>query len=394
MPDVFISYSRKNKAFVEKLVKSLEDKGRDVWVDFQDIPFAAEWWDEIQNGIESSSSAVFVISPDYLSSEVCGLEVNYVQKNKKRIVPIVYVRPDQTSVPSTLAELNWIFFDDPNAFDDSFLKLSTTLDTNLEEMASHTRLLVKAREWEKAGHRTSLLLRGEELAELEKVLNNPASTELMRQFVFKSQEQRRVEEMALRFIWGFFGGLLGIAFWAFSTFRSDILFSPQRVVYSIALGQVFGISIGVLSMLADEMPNRVLKWIPSKPMRLVLRTFLFLGIGIFAWTSYIWFLERLDTTRENTQSLLLGGVMLAAGFLARSLKTHVPGWAFSILIAAFIWLSIYITFNDNYVNFVPLVYFDNPNQVWSIGFRWHSLWQSARTSRHYKQKSAHCITGS
>ena len=53
MPDVFISYSRKDKTFVEKLVTALEAKKRDVWVDFEDIPFAADWWEEIQKGIAS-----------------------------------------------------------------------------------------------------------------------------------------------------------------------------------------------------------------------------------------------------------------------------------------------------------------------------------------------------
>lgn len=368
MPDVFVSYSRKDKTFVEKLVKRLEEKGRDVWVDFEDIPFAAEWWDEIQNGIEASPSAVFVLSPDYLASEVCGLEVNHVQKNNKRIIPIVYQRPERDKVPSTLAELNWIFFDDVSAFDDSFQKLQTTLNTNLDDMRQHTRLLVRAREWEKAGHSASLLLRGEELADLEKVVTRADATDLMRQFVVRSQERRRREEMILRFIWGFFGGLLGIAFWAFSTFRSDILFSPQRVVYTIALGQVFGICIGVLSMLADELPNRVLRWLPSPAMRVVLRTLLFIGIGLFAWTSYIWFLERLGTTQQDTNALVLGGVLLAIGFLARSLNTKLPGWGYTLLIAALIWIPINITFNDNYINFVPLVYFDDPNQVWTIGF--------------------------
>src|SRR5689334_1988651 len=126
MPDVFISYSRRDKAFVEKLVTALDEKKRDVWVDFEDIPFAAEWWEEIQKGIESSESAIFVISPDYLASEVCGLEVNYVHKNKKRIVPIVFQKPARNAVPDELAALNWIFFDNPEAFEDSFSKLQTT----------------------------------------------------------------------------------------------------------------------------------------------------------------------------------------------------------------------------------------------------------------------------
>lgn len=367
MPDVFISYSRKDKAFVEKLVTALEAHKRDVWVDFEDIPFASEWWEEIQKGIESSESAIFVISPDYLASEVCGLEVNHVHKNNKRIVPIVFQRPDRDKVPDTLASLNWIFFDDPSAFDDSLNKLQTTLDTNLVEMRQHTRLLVKASEWAKASHTDSLLLRGEELDELLKLLPHSDITDLMRTFLQRSDERQRSEEMTLRFFWGLMGGLLGIAFWAFSTFRSETLITPDRVVYTIALGQVFGACIGLLSMLADELPNRLQRWLGnSQAIRFVLRSLLFSGIGIFAWASYIWFLQRLGTTAQDINSLLLGGIMLAAGFLIRSV-TKAPAWVFTLMMTALIWIPIYITYQDNYTNFVPLIYFDNPNQVFTIG---------------------------
>ena len=51
MPNMFISYSRKDKEFAEKLVKALEAEGRDIWIDYEDIPFASEWWDEICSGI-------------------------------------------------------------------------------------------------------------------------------------------------------------------------------------------------------------------------------------------------------------------------------------------------------------------------------------------------------
>ncbi len=367
MPDVFISYSRKDKAFVEKLVTALEDKKRDVWVDFEDIPFASEWWEEIQKGIESSESAIFVISPDYLASEVCGLEVNYVHKNNKRIVPIVVQKPDRNAVPSELAALNWIFFDNVDAFDDSFGKLQTTLDTNLVEMRQHTRLLVKASEWAKAAHSNSLLLRGEELDELLKLSTRTDITDLMRDFLQRSEERHRQEEMAQRFFWGLMGGLLGIAFWAFSTFRSDILITPDRTVYTIALGQVFGICLGVLSMLADELPNRLQRWLgSSKIIRFVLRSLLFCVIGIFAWASYIWFLQRLSTTVQDENSLLFGGIALAIGFLIRSV-TKLPAWVFTLVIAALIWLPIYITYQVNYVNFVPLIYFDAPEQLFTIG---------------------------
>ncbi len=367
MPDVFVSYSRKDKAFVEKLVASLAEKKRDVWVDFEDIPFAAEWWEEIQKGIESSESAIFVISPDYLASEVCGLEVNHVRKNNKRIVPIVIERPQRNTVPDALAALNWIFFDNPDAYDDSFNKLQMTLDTNLVEMRQHTRLLVKASEWAKAAHTDSLLLRGEELDELYKLINRPDMNDLMRDFLQRSEERHRREEMAQRFFWGLMGGLLGIAFWAFSTFRSETLITPDRTVYTIALGQVFGICLGVMSMLADELPNRLQRWLgKSQVVRVTLRSLLFTGIGIFAWASYVWFLQRLSTTRQDTNSLLLGGIALALGFLVRSV-TKLPAWAFTFVIAALIWLPVFITYQDNYTNFVPLIYFDNPNQLFTIG---------------------------
>ncbi len=367
MPDVFISYSRRDKLFVEKLVTALEDKKRDVWVDFEDIPFASEWWDEIQKGIETSESAIFVISQDYLASEVCGLEVNHVHKNNKRIIPIVIERPERNSVPDALAALNWLFFDKPDAFDDSFAKLQTTLDTNLVEMRQHTRLLVKASEWAKAGHADSLLLRGEDLQDLLKLSTRPDITDLMRDFLQRSEERQRQEEMAQRFFWGLMGGLLGIAFWAFSTFRSDTLITPDRMVYTIALGQVFGVCLGVLSMLADELPHRLQKWLGnSQIIRFGLRSLLFGVIGVFAWTSYIWFLQRLGTTVQDENSLLLGGIALAIGFLIRS-AAKLPAWVFTLVIAALIWLPIYITYQDNYVNFVPLIYFDVPNQLFTIG---------------------------
>lgn len=371
MPDVFISYSRRDKAFVEKLVTALEAKNRDVWVDFEDIPFASEWWDEIQKGIESSESAIFVISPDYLASEVCGLEVNYVHKNNKRIVPIVIQKPDRKTVPSELAALNWIFFDNADAFDDSFNKLQTTLDTNLVEMRQHTRLLVKASEWAKAAHSDSLLLRGEELDELLKLSNRTDITDLMRDFLRISDERRRRDEMTLRFFWGFMGGFLGITFWAFSTFRPDpnafLGITPDRIAYTIAIGQIIGACVGVMSMLADELPHRLQRWLGQpKAIRFILRSLLFVGCGILAWTSYVWLLSRPPTTIQDENTLLFAGIALALGFLVRSV-TKLPPVIYTLLMTVLIWIPIYITYQDNYTNFVPLIYFDLPSQFFTIG---------------------------
>lgn len=392
MPDVFISYSRRDKEFVQNLVSTLEAQNRDVWVDFEDIPFASQWWEEICRGIESSRGFVFVISPDSLESEVAGLEVNYAIQNKKRLIPILYRESQNIQMPDAISHLNWIYFNQQENFPEAVSKLLETVDTDLEALEKQTRLLMLAKDWEKKGHNNSLLLRGEELTDFEVLLNDPNITTLQREFLLQSQAYRRRVDMIFRFEWGLFGGLAGIGFWAFSTFRSQTLFAPQRVVYTIALGLFFGLCLGLLSMLTEELPHRLQRYLTSKVARVVLRSALFIGIGAFAWLSYVWCLERLDTTPQDLNALVLGGIGLALGFVLRSLMRW-RGWVMTLLMTFFVWLSIYIAFNDNYVSFVPLVYFDNPNQVFTIGIpmalimavgaNMQMLWVEAQKVRRY-----------
>ncbi|MGG6267497.1 toll/interleukin-1 receptor domain-containing protein [Leptolyngbya sp. AN03gr2] len=57
---MIISYSRKDKAFVASLHQALTVGDRDTWVDGEDIPLTADWWQEIQRRIEQSDTFVFV----------------------------------------------------------------------------------------------------------------------------------------------------------------------------------------------------------------------------------------------------------------------------------------------------------------------------------------------
>lgn len=64
MSQAFISYSRKDKAFVQKLQQALAEQKRDVWVDWEDIPPTAQWLREIYDGIEAAENFIFIISPE------------------------------------------------------------------------------------------------------------------------------------------------------------------------------------------------------------------------------------------------------------------------------------------------------------------------------------------
>lgn len=70
MHKVFISYSRKDKDFVKRLTLALEPYC-DIWIDFEDIPLASDWWVEVQRGIEQAECFISIIPPNYLASVIC-----------------------------------------------------------------------------------------------------------------------------------------------------------------------------------------------------------------------------------------------------------------------------------------------------------------------------------
>ena len=167
MADVFISYSRKDKTFVQSLHEALSARDRETWVDWEGIPPTAEWLQEIYGAIEAADTFIFIISPDSVASDICKREIAHAVEQHKRLVPIVHRKVDTNVVPEALAALNWVFFHERDDFDNAVQTLITALDTDLDWVRRHTRLLVRAREWENKGQDKSLLLRGKDLHEAE-----------------------------------------------------------------------------------------------------------------------------------------------------------------------------------------------------------------------------------
>lgn len=206
MSDIFISYSRRDKEFVEQLHEALKADGRDSWVDWEDIPSAAEWLKEIYTGIEQANTFAFVISPDSVQSEICSLEINFAIENNKRLIPIMYRElvdeADKKALHPSISSHNWIFFREGDDFDESFTLLSMTLDTDLEYLRAHTRLLIRAVEWNARNRDASLLLRGSELSETLAWLEanaeaDPRPTELQQTYVIAGQRAHVARRRAI-----------------------------------------------------------------------------------------------------------------------------------------------------------------------------------------------------
>lgn len=126
MNETFISYSRKDLAFAQRLFQALKAVGIDPWLDQEDIPAAAKWRQEILVGIQFCHNFIYIISPTSVVSEHCDAELDYALALNKRIIPIVFRLAEY--IRSSLGELNWIFFED---FNEGFAKLLDLLDSPL-----------------------------------------------------------------------------------------------------------------------------------------------------------------------------------------------------------------------------------------------------------------------
>lgn len=173
---VFISYSRKDKSFVQKLNDALDNSGVHAWVDWEGIEVASDWMATITSAIQSSDAFLFVISPDSLNSKVCADELELGLKLNKKLIPVLFREPDKdSSMHEKLAATNWVYLREQDNFDETLPKLVQSINTDLEWVRQHTRLLERAIEWEKKSKNTSYLLSGADLEEAEHWMSDAAT---------------------------------------------------------------------------------------------------------------------------------------------------------------------------------------------------------------------------
>jgi len=186
MSDVFISYSRRDIDFVRPLFDQLTARDREPWADWQDIPPTADWLAEICRGIESANTFLFVISPDSVASEICILEIEHAVKHNKRLVPVVW--KDADDVHQSTSAHNGVFLRPEDNFEANFELLIDALDTDLEYVKEHTRLLTRAIEWDQSSRTKGLALSKQELQVAEGwltagITKEPKPTELHTEYV-------------------------------------------------------------------------------------------------------------------------------------------------------------------------------------------------------------------
>lgn len=171
--EAFVSYSRPDREAVRRLESALRARGRRVWVDWEGIPPTAEWMAEIREAIDAADAVLFVLSPTSVVSQVCAQEVEHAVARNKRIVPVLVQDVDAAVVPHELSKRNWVLLREGDDFERGVEQIVAVLDTDIELVKRHTRLSVRAAEWDASGRSSAKLLRGADLTEAESWLVAP-----------------------------------------------------------------------------------------------------------------------------------------------------------------------------------------------------------------------------
>ena len=189
---IFISYSRKDMAFADRLDAALKARGFEPLIDRTEIYAFEDWWKRLEALITRADTVVFVLSPDSVASHEALKEIEYAASLNKRFAPIVCRRAAESATPEALRRLNFIFFDDSVQFEASADKLAEALQTDIGWIRKHTEFGEAAHHWSAAGRPGGLLLRSPDLEEAEHWIasrpqNAPAPTDVTRAFVAESR---------------------------------------------------------------------------------------------------------------------------------------------------------------------------------------------------------------
>ena len=214
---VFISYSRKDLAFAREIAKGLSLFGEfQISIDTEAIHEGEAWQARLRALIEAADTVVFILTPHSAESPICQWEVDEAERLSKRILPVQAAPLEGSKPPERLAALHYVRFDpqetgEPRSFIEGLVALQRALNTDVEWLREHTRLLVRAREWDAAGRAPNRMLSGADIAAAKewaarRPREAPEITELHLEYIRASEqeetdrtnaERQRLKEIAL-----------------------------------------------------------------------------------------------------------------------------------------------------------------------------------------------------
>src|SRR5215213_10436584 len=104
---LFLSYSRAQTPFVDRLADELEDRGYSLWLDYQTLVPAQPWFQQIEAGIDGAEVVLLVVSKESVNSKNVEPEWKRALQRGKRILLVIF---DAVPLPSELQTCAWVDF--------------------------------------------------------------------------------------------------------------------------------------------------------------------------------------------------------------------------------------------------------------------------------------------
>ena len=109
-PYVFISYSRQDRNFVERLSAALKFAGVQTWTDVENIAAGANWQNEIEKGLLQAQVFLYVASRNTSTSKWMEQELAAFMQGAGRVIPIIIDDQGPATLPPLLQQYQWVDF--------------------------------------------------------------------------------------------------------------------------------------------------------------------------------------------------------------------------------------------------------------------------------------------
>jgi hypothetical protein len=104
-PHVFISYTRRDRRFAEKLQRRLKASQIATWRDLAALRGGDKWRTAVENALREAFALVVVLSPRGVQSEYVTHEYSFAMGAGKPVIPVMWRR---ARIPAPLADLQVI----------------------------------------------------------------------------------------------------------------------------------------------------------------------------------------------------------------------------------------------------------------------------------------------
>lgn len=109
MPKIFLSYSHKNKKFMDRLKEDIEHEGIKVWVDEEELKKGSpEWTFKIEGAIKRADCMVVLCSPEANKSRWVKKEIHYALEFDCPICPVLIEGNARSAIPITVIDIDRI----------------------------------------------------------------------------------------------------------------------------------------------------------------------------------------------------------------------------------------------------------------------------------------------